>query len=504
MEAAREHREEPGHDLPRGQRGGPGPLAAFRARRLEAELEGLRPLGVAYLMRRFGGSLDRADAEDAVAEVIVRLHRQATSGRRPANLRAAFFTAARNAAIDQLRARGARPTVPLEAVAEAPSAAPDPEAVAEAGDELARLREAMARMRPNYREAIALRFGLGLTVPEIAERQGISLPAAKKLVLRSTNQIRERMEAIGARRLCPEIRAAAARSLAGPEARGDAAEQAALRAHLSHCGPCRTFLAALRSGLHELGAGALLAAPAGHAALPHLAALAGHAAALAHGALARLRLLAFRAAGHLRAEDPGAGPALLSGGQKIAAACTAGAATAGCVATGLLGPGIAPLAGGHHPPAPPQHHRQGAHRRADQGAPPEPRPAPAATAAPPPPAATAPQAGAAPAPRGAPGHRRAAKKRQEAASPPEPAPQPEPDPAARTGEEFGFEPGAEAEAEAQPPAQAEPGTAYEAQAQPSGAAEAAPPPPSSSSGGSGAASAGGSSGGGTEHFGFGG
>ena len=56
----------------------------------------------------------------------------------------------------------------------------------------------MARMRPNYREAIVLRFGLGLSVPEIAAQVGISLPAAKKLVLRSTAQIRARMEAIEA------------------------------------------------------------------------------------------------------------------------------------------------------------------------------------------------------------------------------------------------------------------------------------------------------------------
>ena len=61
-------------------------------------------------------------------------------------------------------------------------------------------------MRPNYREAILLRFGVGLTVPEIAERLGISLPAAKKLVLRSTAQVRKRLESIEGAEFCPEMR----------------------------------------------------------------------------------------------------------------------------------------------------------------------------------------------------------------------------------------------------------------------------------------------------------
>src|SRR5262245_45529185 len=69
----------------------------------EQELERLRPLGESYLRRRFGGSISAADAEDAVAEVIIRLHRRIEEGRSPENLRAAFFTSVRNAAIDHHR-----------------------------------------------------------------------------------------------------------------------------------------------------------------------------------------------------------------------------------------------------------------------------------------------------------------------------------------------------------------------------------------------------------------
>src|SRR6478672_3296990 len=80
----------------------------------ERELQDLRPLGEAYLVRRFGNSLNRADAEDAVADVVIRLHKRIESGRAPDNLRAAFFTSVRNAAIDHLRSRNAKPTVALE------------------------------------------------------------------------------------------------------------------------------------------------------------------------------------------------------------------------------------------------------------------------------------------------------------------------------------------------------------------------------------------------------
>lgn len=334
----------------------------LRSRRFTAECERLRPLGIAYVLRQFGHQLDRADAEDAVAEVIIRFHRRAEAGHVPDNLRAAFLTSARNAAVDHLRSRNARPTVSLEALAEAPAPLPEPEQRAEASDELVRLREALARMRPNYREAIVLRFGLGMSVPEIAAQLQISLPAAKKLVLRSTNQIRERMEAIGDHEFCPEMRAAAQRSLFAGEAAGLAGEsdEAALRAHFEHCGPCRTFLAALHQNLHELGSGALLGTYGLERGgiLHHLAGLVDRLTSALHSAAARVRPLAYRAGGGLGPDGPASAGALSGTAQKLAAICTAGAATtATCLATGIVGPGLgaatAPSSAVHHhaPPA---------------------------------------------------------------------------------------------------------------------------------------------------------
>jgi RNA polymerase sigma factor (sigma-70 family) len=338
----------------------------MRMRRFTAECEELRPLGIAYVLRHFGGSLDLADAEDAVAEVIIRFDRLAAAGRPPDRLRPAFFTSVRNAAYDQLRYRGVRPTAPLEAAATKTTEDPGPEERAEAHDDLVRLREAMARMRPNYREAIVLRFGLGLSVPEIAERVGISLPAAKKLVLRSTAQIRDRMAAIDGRQFCPEMQELARRSVLDGAVAGlqdDEAQAAAIKAHLEHCGPCRGFLASLRADLHELGGAALIGGlAAGKLGLPSRLLSGAHA--IGHGVHAgvwRIRLASCRASGALSPEGNSAG--LLAGtGQKLAAVCTAGAASAAtCLATGIVGPGLGVGTTHHvdpHPTPPPAHLRK--------------------------------------------------------------------------------------------------------------------------------------------------
>jgi RNA polymerase sigma factor (sigma-70 family) len=325
------------------------PSARGRALRLERSCEQLRPLGEAYVMRHFAGQLGRADAEDAVAEVLIRLHRRIAEGHPPENLRAAFFTSVRNAAIDQLRSRAAKPTVGLEAALGTPAEAAAPPEWAQSREEAARLQDALARLRGRYREAILLRFGLGLTVPEIATHFQISLPAAKKLMLRAMRHVKERLVAIEAAEFCPEMQELARRSLFEREASGLASESEAevLRAHFAHCGSCRSFLASMHERLHDLGAAALFGLMAGQPS----AARAGFIdrvgewlGGVGHGlhiGVEKGRQLALRITGTAPGGDGGAAGALLGSGQKIAAICTAGAATtATCLLTGALGSGI--------------------------------------------------------------------------------------------------------------------------------------------------------------------
>src|SRR3954454_11699172 len=314
-----------------------------RRRRIsERELEQLRPLGEAYLLRRYGHSLSRADAEDAVAEVVIRLHRKIEAGEPPRNLRPAFFTSVRNAAIDQLRSRIAKPTAPLELVAEAPTELPTPNETAEAHETSIRLQEALGRMRPNYREAILLRFGVGLTVPEIAERRQISLPAAKKLVLRATAQVRKRLAAIDEQVFCPEMRELARDALFEKDAAGLAneSEQRILRAHFQHCGSCKSFLSELHRGLHDLGTTTLVAGGASTSFDAHLGFVdrlghwLGHVTDSAQAAGARARLTAFKLSGAFSPADAASAGALTGTAQKIATVCGAATATtATCLAT---------------------------------------------------------------------------------------------------------------------------------------------------------------------------
>ncbi len=246
-----------------------------------------------------------------------------------------------------------RPSAPLEAAATKTVEGPGPEERAESQEDVVRLREAMARMHPNHRDAIVLRFGLGLTVPQIAEHLGISLPAAKKRVLRSTERIRDRMEEIDGRRFCPEMRGIARRSVLGGEVAeiSQGSEGAAIRAHLEHCGACRSYLTALRSNLHELGSAVLLGGLVSGKVglLDRLLSGFHHATQAAHAGADRVRLASYRASGALAPEGAGSAGILAGTGQKLAAVCTAGAAGAAtCLATGIVGPGFV-VGPGHHP-----------------------------------------------------------------------------------------------------------------------------------------------------------
>jgi len=334
------------------------PLRA-KSRSPERELQDLRPLGEAYLVRRFGNSLNRADAEDAVADVVIRLHRRIESGRAPDNLRAAFFTSVRNAAIDQLRSRNAKPTVALEAVADAAAEDISPAEQAESHEDSVRLQEALARMRGNYRETILLRFGVGMTVPEIAERLEISLPAAKKLVLRATEQARKRLAAIEGADFCPEMQDLARRAVFDKEAAGlaEEPEQRILRAHVSHCGSCKTFLAELHRNLHELGGTMLLAGTGGAGAdhrfaiADHLSRWLSHASDSAQAAGSRARMAAFKVTGAFQGGDSATAGALGGTAQKVAAVCGAATATtATCIVTGVVGPGVGGFGVDHSAP----------------------------------------------------------------------------------------------------------------------------------------------------------
>jgi RNA polymerase sigma factor (sigma-70 family) len=323
-----------------------GALIAERAEagRFERECEGLRPLGEAYVLRRFGGQLNYADAQDAVAEVLIRIHQRASAGETPDNLRAAFFTSVRNAAIDQLRARGTRPTLALDAVQELPGDGIPPNEYAESREEGAVLSEALATMRRNYREAILLRFGVGLTVPEIAKRQGISVEGAKKIVLRATRQVRERLLEVTSASHCGEMQTLAKRQLFErylAEVASDE-EVAQLERHLEHCGRCRSLVVNFHDSLHELASGALLSTGVADQLSGHSPGVLDRVASLAHRAQEHVYSVVNRGSGHETETASGIGAGASGAGfatKALVAACIGGGAASvggACVATGVV------------------------------------------------------------------------------------------------------------------------------------------------------------------------
>lgn len=150
-----------------------------------AEAQGL----FAFLAYRTG---DRALAEDLLADAFERaLRSRVRYDRRRGSEKTWLYTIALNLLRDHARRTAAEGRA-LERVSGAPE--PDPFAGIEARDELGR---ALSILSAEEREAIALRFGAELTVPEMATVLGEPLTTVEGRVYRALRKLRE---ALGARR----------------------------------------------------------------------------------------------------------------------------------------------------------------------------------------------------------------------------------------------------------------------------------------------------------------
>ncbi len=139
---------------------------------------------LAFLVYRTG---DRTLAEDVLADTFERaLRARRRFDPRRASRKTWLYSIALNLLRDQFR-RGEAETRAYQRVA-----VPEPEDTAladlERRDELA---AAMARLSPQEREAVALRYGADLTVPEIARLTGESLSTAEGRVYRGLRKLRD-------------------------------------------------------------------------------------------------------------------------------------------------------------------------------------------------------------------------------------------------------------------------------------------------------------------------
>ena len=136
-----------------------------------------------FLVYRTG---NRSLAEDLVADTFERAMRaRRRFDRRRASERTWLHTIALNLLRDHLRRRAAESRA-LERH-DQPNSAPPREPAEHAGD----LQRAMARLSDEEREAIALRFGADLTLPEIAKVQGERLTTVEGRVYRALRKLRD-------------------------------------------------------------------------------------------------------------------------------------------------------------------------------------------------------------------------------------------------------------------------------------------------------------------------
>ena len=146
-----------------------------------------RVLQTAY---RVTGSM--ADAEDAAQSVFLRLARGDVDPRRITRLESYLRRSAVNAALDLLRARRNRETVPVEA-ADTVNAAPamTPERVLSSSEIRDQLRRALSDLHPRVAEMFTLRYLEGLDNPEIARLMGTSQAVVAVTLFRARAQLKK-------------------------------------------------------------------------------------------------------------------------------------------------------------------------------------------------------------------------------------------------------------------------------------------------------------------------
>jgi RNA polymerase sigma-70 factor (ECF subfamily) len=144
-----------------------------------------------FLVYRTG---DRALSEDLLADTFERVLRtRARFDRRRASEKTWLYTIALNCLRDHARRRAAEIRAVERATASvAASGGQDPGGY-DAVDDREALHRALAALSDEEREAIALRFGGDLTVPEIANLTGAPLTTVEGRVYRALRKLKEDM-----------------------------------------------------------------------------------------------------------------------------------------------------------------------------------------------------------------------------------------------------------------------------------------------------------------------
>jgi RNA polymerase sigma-70 factor (ECF subfamily) len=142
---------------------------------------------------------DHHDAEDLTEQAFLQAYRHFDRARRESDgrpLRPWLIRIAHNLASNYYRDRSRRPQTPLEN-ADPIAARHDTEAIAEGREELRAVMANLEHLSEDRRDALIMRFALGMDNREIARALGRTDGATKVLIHRAIKQLQEEMEGGG-------------------------------------------------------------------------------------------------------------------------------------------------------------------------------------------------------------------------------------------------------------------------------------------------------------------
>jgi RNA polymerase sigma-70 factor (ECF subfamily) len=170
-------------------------IADLIARTALRDRQAFRELYRRTSAKLFGVSLrilkDRAEAEEALQEVYVKIWRRADRYVAGSYSPISWLVAvARNHALDVLRARKPR-SDDLEAARDVADAAPDPERAAVEGGERGRIEGCLAQLEADKADCVRGAYLDGYTYEELAQRHSVPLNTMRTWLRRSLIRLRE-------------------------------------------------------------------------------------------------------------------------------------------------------------------------------------------------------------------------------------------------------------------------------------------------------------------------
>jgi len=144
----------------------------------------------AVVWRTLGPNATREDTEELVSDAFLALWRHRESLDPERGIKGYLAAAARNGAVDRLRAMGT-PPLPLDEETARP--APGPEAEVERREFAAALLSAVEELPPTDRALVEGFYYEGRRLGELARELGLSGPAAKTRLHRARNTLRKNL-----------------------------------------------------------------------------------------------------------------------------------------------------------------------------------------------------------------------------------------------------------------------------------------------------------------------